>query len=236
MKRCPKCTEAKDLEFFGKDKNMKDGFTRMCKACKNIHNARTHEQNTERYAKNRDKERARALSRSKEKSKYNRELYLKHREQRLIKQKSYYENRKDYINLGRRKSSMSDTQLKIKNLKIRERINSNSFLKLKYLVRNRISLIFKTKGINKKLKSLEYLGCSVDFLRGYIEAKFTHGMTWENHSTFGWHLDHIIPISSAANENELNMLCHYTNLQPLWWHENLSKSGKILQFTANKAI
>ena len=38
----------------------------------------------------------------------------------------------------------------------------------------------------------------------------------------------IIPLSSAKNENDVYMLCHYTNLQPLWAEENLRKSNKII--------
>jgi hypothetical protein len=50
-------------------------------------------------------------------------------------------------------------------------------------------------------------------------------MTFDNYGMKGWHLDHIIPLSSANNEDEIIKLCHFTNLQPLWWYENLKKSG-----------
>lgn len=53
-------------------------------------------------------------------------------------------------------------------------------------------------------------------------------MCWENHGRHGWHIDHIIPLSSARNEEEIYMLCHYTNLQPLWAEDNLSKGCKII--------
>ena len=35
-----------------------------------------------------------------------------------------------------------------------------------------------------------------------------------------WDIDHIIPLSSAKNENELIKLNHYTNLQPLCSYTN----------------
>jgi hypothetical protein len=65
-------------------------------------------------------------------------------------------------------------------------------------------------------------------LKKYIESKFKEGMSWDNYGVYGWHLDHIIPLSSAKNEEELKSLCHYTNLQPLWAFDNLSKFNKII--------
>jgi hypothetical protein len=59
------------------------------------------------------------------------------------------------------------------------------------------------------------------------EEKFTEGMSWDNKNE--WHIDHIIPLSSAQTEEELYKLCHYTNLQPLWAEDNLRKSNKIVE-------
>jgi hypothetical protein len=52
-------------------------------------------------------------------------------------------------------------------------------------------------------------------------------MCWDNHSLYGWHIDHKIPLSSAKTEEEAYQLCHYTNLQPLWAEDNLKKSNKL---------
>jgi hypothetical protein len=49
-------------------------------------------------------------------------------------------------------------------------------------------------------------------------------MSWDNKHL--WHIDHIIPLSSAKTEDELKQLCHYTNLQPLWAADNIKKSNK----------
>jgi hypothetical protein len=50
-------------------------------------------------------------------------------------------------------------------------------------------------------------------------------MTWENHGQYGWHIDHIRPVSSFSAE-EIMQVNHYTNLQPLWASDNIKKSNK----------
>ena len=80
----------------------------------------------------------------------------------------------------------------------------------------------------KKLNKTEiYLGCSIEELKKYLESKFQQGMTWDNYGRGGWHIDHIIPSSSAIDIESLIKLQHYTNLQPLWEADNLRKGSKI---------
>jgi hypothetical protein len=52
-----------------------------------------------------------------------------------------------------------------------------------------------------KNKSIDYLGCDIDFLKEYLESKFVDGMTWKNKGFYGWHIDHIVPLSSAKTES-----------------------------------
>jgi hypothetical protein len=74
----------------------------------------------------------------------------------------------------------------------------------------------------------DIIGCSPEFLKEYLENQFAEGMSWDNHGQYSWHIDHIIPLSSAKTDEEIYKLCHYTNLQPLWAEDNLRKSNKIL--------
>ena len=92
-------------------------------------------------------------------------------------------------------------------------------------VRYRIWFYLKSNNITKKNKTFDIVGCSPEFLKEHLEKQFISGMTWENRNE--WHIDHIIPLSSAKTEDELYKLCHYTNLQPLWAEDNLKKSNKI---------
>jgi hypothetical protein len=54
-------------------------------------------------------------------------------------------------------------------------------------------------------------------------------MTWDNYGQFGWHIDHIKPLSvfDLTDREQFLEACRYTNLQPMWWKENLSKGSKV---------
>ena len=99
--------------------------------------------------------------------------------------------------------------------------------KLTCITRTRLNEFLKIKNITKKNKTFNYVGCSPQFLKDYLEKQFTEGMDWSNHGLYGWHIDHVIPLSSANTEEEMYKLCHYTNLQPLWAFDNLSKGCKM---------
>jgi hypothetical protein len=82
---------------------------------------------------------------------------------------------------------------------------------------------------SKSAASQRIVGCSLFELRLWLEARFQPGMTWANHGLYGWHIDHVIPISKfdLADPAQVRACFHYTNLQPLWAPENLSKRNKI---------
>ena len=86
------------------------------------------------------------------------------------------------------------------------------------------------KNNNKTSKSLELLGSTIQEAREHLEKQFKEGMTWDNHGHKGWHIDHIIPCASFdLTDPEQQKKCfHYTNLQPLWAKENISKGSKII--------
>jgi hypothetical protein len=103
----------------------------------------------------------------------------------------------------------------------------NIVIKLTCITRTRLNGFLKIKNITKKNKTFNYVGCSPQFLKDYLEKQFTEGMDWSNHGLYGWHIDHVTPLSSANTEEEMYKLCHYTNLQPLWAFDNLSKGCKM---------
>ena len=92
-------------------------------------------------------------------------------------------------------------------------------------VRNITTQAFRVRKYSKKSRTHELLGCDWNFLKNHIEKQFNDGMSWENRNK--WHIDHIIPLASAKSQNELEKLCHWTNLQPLWAIDNLKKKKNI---------
>lgn len=86
--------------------------------------------------------------------------------------------------------------------------------------------IFHVLRNHKSKSTLEILGCSYEEFKIHIESQFTEGMSWDNLGDI--HIDHITPISSANTTEDVYRLNHYTNLQPLWAKDNLSKYNKFI--------
>ncbi|MFA5234158.1 MAG: hypothetical protein WC390_07145 [Sulfurimonas sp.] len=95
-------------------------------------------------------------------------------------------------------------------------------------LRSRIRL--SLKGKTKSKYTLELIGCSIEFLKQWLENKFIEGMNWNNYG-FGknkWNIDHIKPCSKFdLTDIEQQKQCfHYSNLQQLWHIDNLKKNNK----------
>lgn len=140
----------------------------------------------------------------------------------------YYENNKEQIGQKTReyyqlnKEKCRKSRRIYQNRKCKEDIN----FKLVRRLRSRLYYALKAKSWKKTTKFSQYIGCSLDELKKYLQSKFQPGMTWENYGK--WHIDHIIPLSSVDTQEKLYVLCHYANLQPLWASDNLSKYNKII--------
>jgi len=78
--------------------------------------------------------------------------------------------------------------------------------------------------------AVRLLGCTMAEFVAHIESLWLPGMTWNNWSRDGWHIDHIMPLAAfdLADECQRSKACHYTNLRPLWAKDNLAKGSKCL--------
>lgn len=142
--------------------------------------------------------------------------------------KDYSKNNKEIISLGDKNYYIKNKEIirkKQQNYKS-NRLKTDYFFKLKENLSSLIRISFKNKGFKKNSKTINILGCSFEQFKDYLESKFEVWMNWENRGlynsnpNYGWDIDHIIPISSAKNEEDVIRLNHYSNLQPLCSYVN----------------
>lgn len=209
-KKCKLCEQEKGLnEFYlcaGK-------YSSRCKKCfgeyqKNNPNRKG---NLNRYgSKNRD------IINSKTRERYHKDVDESRKSNREKRKRLRKLNPEKYRNYGNNKNK--ERYHKMKN---------NPKYKIERILRKRFLSAIKREF--KKTSAITLLGCSIEECKKYLESKFQEGMTWKNHGLKGWHIDHIIPCSAfdLTKEEEQKKCFHYSNLQPLWWIDNLKKSNKM---------
>ena len=236
-KICSKCNEEKNTsEFYINPINnklraaCKVCFTNICKMYKEKNKEKVKQYHKQYRITNqeiikekgkiyREKNEEQIKIRQKETSK---KYYQKNREVVIERSRNFRLNNPNYSKDYRKKNPNYPNQYR------KKRINEDTLFRVSYSVRSRLHIFFTKNNITKKNKTFDFVGCSPEFLKEHLESQFKDGMNWDNYGFYGWHIDHIIPLSSAKNEEELYKLCHYTNLQPLWAKENLSKGSKII--------
>ena len=187
-KICIKCEKEKELKEFRKRKKSKDGYGNQCNPCLNDIAKIRHNNLIEEEKK---QKRIRKNERNKEYLKSNPEFKLRQKKRR----------RENHL------KRMEDP-----------------LYKLKISFSRRLNKLLKRVKCNKSTNKpyyLDKLGCSFEEFKIYLESKFEDWMTWKNYGlyngelNYGWDIDHIIPSSTAKNENDIYHLSHYSNLQPL---------------------
>lgn len=158
----------------------------------------------------------------------NKEYYQNYKDKRKV----YNEINKEVIKQKRRELYLKNKEHYIKNNNARkkERELTDPLYKFMSNVRRNIRRSFSRNNsvkFKKVLKTENILGCSILEFTNYLLNKCPEGTTFSDFHQFGYHLDHIIPISTAISQEEVEKLCHYTNYQPLWWKDNIIKSNKI---------
>lgn len=206
MKNCNKCLKIKIYTEFFKDKYFKDGHSSICKLCKKKYSLKNKHKIKEWHKNN----------------------YIKHKNDIDKTNKKWAKQNRQKVNLCR-KNWRAKNKDKV-NKRKREQYNKwkkDPFYNLKIRLRNRLNAALKSKCWRKNTKFNIMIGCNKNTLLQHIESRFQSGMTWNNRNL--WHLDHIIPVSSACNIKQLEKLFYYTNLQPLWAEDNIKKSDSCPQ-------
>jgi len=201
MKICNKCGEEKEEGEFQKER-------RVCKCCQNKYKKQHYLENNVRCKKK------------------SRQYYIENKEKVLQYRKQYYIEHFNEINLQKKQYELKNKDKT--NNKRKQLLDTNINCKLKKILRCRMTRALK--GNYKSGSAVRDLGCSIDFLKYHLESLFLPGMSWDNYGRCGWHIDHIKPLDSfdLSDPIQFKKACHYTNLQPLWAHDNIIKSDKIL--------
>ena len=238
---CSKCKIGKELDKFS-------GKKRWCKKCINTYEKEKRKNNEEYRLKQNEKMR---LYNSKmyedplkrvERNKRKREYMKKNPPSEEQKRKSLEYSKKrlqDNPELRKKMNEQSKEWRKKNPERVKEKRNkwisdnykNNPLYYLRKQISSRTRLFLRRKGLMKSESTESMLGCDYVTFVKHIESLFKDGMNWDNKDK--WHLDHIIPLSSADTVEEINKLGHYTNLQPLWAEDNLKKGNRILPNTSD---
>lgn len=165
----------------------------------------------------------------------NLKIYVRDREGILEKKREYYFRNKDRIQ--RYKESTREhakAVRKTRDKKNRKILSAKEALKLRTNIqfrlskRLRIRLYYYLKS-GKAGSAVRDLGCSLEELKSHLESLWELEMSWDNWSFKGWHIDHIKPLSSfdLTDREQFLEAVHFTNLQPLWARDNMSKGNKL---------
>lgn len=140
---------------------------------------------------------------------------LKNREKLRAACKRYHSNPKN-------RKKVNANYRAYTNARYKADVNFQIMRKLRPRVRKKLRL----QGAEKTVKTFDLVGCTVDFLRGYLEGQFKPGMTWDN-----IHIDHHIPCSAfdLTDPEQQKQCFHYSNLRPLFAADNLKKGSKVPQ-------
>lgn len=136
-----------------------------------------------------------------------------------------YPNCKKCMQLDRQNPTKKLNKSKYDAIYVKNKMKTDIIYKLRRALRRRFKNLLKYKSVKKYNSVIDFIGCSMNEFKHHLEKQFKDGMSWDNYGYRGWHIDHIKPCAKfdLTNIDEQRKCFHYTNLQPLWWHENLSK-------------
>jgi hypothetical protein len=217
MKSCIKCSKSSLSVEFPKKGN-------ICKKCVKEYKRKYNLEKKDKYKK--DSEKRKEYYSTPEWKEY-RKKYREENKEKLKHQKQEWSKKNRHrINESQKlwRDLNKEDVYKKRNEYVRKR-KEDPVYKLICNIGTLIKVSIIRNGFTKRSKTNEILGCSFEDFKLYLESKFYENMTWENHGTY-WHLDHIVPISWAKDENDVIKLNHYTNFQPLKAFENQSKGNR----------
>lgn len=151
--------------------------------------------------------------------KWSHQYYVANRERLLKINKEYAEANQERIKVWHRNYGREY---------VRKRRRDDPQWKIKGTLRSRLR--YALKGRPKGVSSGMLLGCSGEQARIHIESLWSNGMNWANHGRGPgkWQIDHIRPFTrfDLQDPMQLATVCHYSNLQPLWFDDHVKKTAR----------
>ena len=157
---------------------------------------------------------------------YNKKWQQSNPEKVNAKARKWAQNNREKKNASQRKRNKRPEYKKKRRARENKQYHTDPLYRIKKILRARLR--HALKGKNKSAKTMTLLGCSYTHAKDHLEKQFLPGMTWENQGK--WHIDHMMPCASfdLSDPEQQRRCCHYTNLQPMWGTENISKGDNIL--------
>ncbi len=218
FKVCVRCGETKPLSEFHRSSDKRDGRTSLCKpcACANTraYNA-AHKAEAEAY-RQANREHMREVDRK---------WYAAHPEHRERK-KTYS---KQWREANQEKATVTQRVWRQAHREWRRQYENNRNKDPRWRIANAIGGRMREAIADRKAgRHWENLvGYTLCDLMAHLESHFLPGMTWQNYGAFGWHIDHVRPITAFQFEKPEDRgfkdCWALENLQPLWWYENMAK-------------
>ena len=243
-KICKICNKEKELNEFYKQPGGKFGVKACCKECMKSTNVKEKER---LYKLN--KQRCVKCGKVKFILEFNKQsncrfgirnickscqklYYIKNKENNKKKKHDYYLQHKKSILLKSLNWKQNNPKKFIETRRKYEKQKRDTDVNFRLAKSLRLRVRDVLKGRKKSKPTLKMLDCTVEELKQHLQSQFTKGMSWNNYGRGKgkWCIDHIHPCSKfdLSKKSEQLKCFNYTNLQPLWFEDNVRKSNKLI--------
>jgi len=249
IKICSKCGIEKSVEEFHRQGK---GYRNPCKECRRKYDKKYRKKHRKKliiqsrkyYKANKFKmnqnSKEYAQKNSEKVREYQKQYGINNRKRLKQQGKEYRENNIEKVKMGKKyyyetnKQKILDKAIKWSkdNPEKRKRIGRDYYHRNKdnsqFIIMNRLRARIRAAIRGQKSDTTKKLiGCSFEELIGHIRKQFTKGMTIKELLRGKIHIDHIQPCSNfdLTDPKQQKQCFHYTNLQPLWKSDNLSKKN-----------
>jgi len=211
---CTICLKVKALSEFSVSRRSGTGVRERCKECSNTENARYRAAHRENEAQ---RSRRYAAAHREEGRERLRQWRLKNPEKYRQTAADWRKKNSDSVHATASRSAAKRLSTPIGRLHNAVRACVNQSIRI---------------GSKARRRTVDLLGYSFEDLKCHLERQFVGGMSWANYGRGGWHIDHIIPLSSFGIESPddpaFRACWALSNLRPLWESDNREKHAKRL--------